>query len=299
MPPSAAFPLIPFAVAALGIALFSGMDAVMKSLVLSIGTYNALMWRTLIGAIIGGLAFHFTRQAWPARPVLKLHLVRGIVSALMAYLFFWGLARVPLAQGVALAFVAPLISLFLAALLLKERIRREAIIGSLVGLAGVGVILAGQAQADLGPAAFRGSLAILASAILYAWNIVLMRQQAQVARPLEVAFFISAIMSLCFLLFAPRHAQLPPPDQLPLIFGAAFLAFGSLMLLSWAYARAEAQVLAPVEYTAFIWASLLGYMVFSEPVRPLTLVGAAMIVYGCIHAARRTPSPVADPAAGV
>ena len=38
----------------------------------------------------------------------------------MAILFFWGLARVPLAQGVALAFVAPLIALYLAALLLKR-----------------------------------------------------------------------------------------------------------------------------------------------------------------------------------
>ena len=57
------------------------------------------------------------------------------------------------------------------------------------------------------------------------------------------------------------------------------------MLLSWAYARAEAQHLAPVEYTAFIWAALLGILVFAEPVRPLTLLGAAMIVAACIIAA--------------
>ena len=73
----------------------------------------------------------------------------------MAMLFFWGLARVPLAQGVALAFVAPLIALYLAALILKEQIARRAIFASLLGFAGVLVILAGQAEAELGPEALQ------------------------------------------------------------------------------------------------------------------------------------------------
>ena len=99
---------------------------------------------------------------------MRLHLRRGILSAGMAILFFWGLARVPLAQGVALSFVAPLIALYLAALLLQEKIERRAIFASLLGFAGVLVILVGQAQAQLGPEAFAGSLSILASAALYA-----------------------------------------------------------------------------------------------------------------------------------
>jgi S-adenosylmethionine uptake transporter len=80
----------------------------------------------------------------------------------------------------------------------------------------------------------------------------------------------------------------------PALAGAALLAFVSLMLLSWAYARAEAQHLAPVEYTAFIWASLFGFLLFGEAVRPLTLIGAAMIVGACLIAAGRRPVPVAD-----
>src|SRR5918994_648618 len=95
---------VPFAVACLGIALFSGMDAVMKHLSLAIGAYNALLWRTMAGAAIGA---------------------------------------------------------------------------SLLGFAGVLVIMAGQARAELGAEALLGSLSILASAALYAWNIILMRQQAQ------------------------------------------------------------------------------------------------------------------------
>ncbi len=288
-----------FAVATLGIALFSGMDAVMKQLSIALGAYNALLWRTMAGALFGGLVFAGARRPWPAPPVLRLHLLRGILSAVMAILFFWGLARVPLAQGVALAFVAPLVALYLAALILKEEVGRRAILASLLGFAGVLVILAGQAEAELGPDAFRGSIAILVSAALYAYNIILMRQQAQVAKPVEIAFFMSAIMTSCFLLAAPFLAQVPPAGHLPGIFGAALLAFASLMLLSWAYARAEAQVLAPVEYTAFIWAALFGILVFAEPVQPLTIFGAAMIVAACILAARPTPSPIADAATGL
>src|SRR3546814_19137250 len=100
-----------------------------------------------------------------------------------------------------------------------------------------------------------------------------MRQQALVAKPLEVAFFMSLIMSTCFLIAAPVLATLPTGPQMPALVGAAFLAFIPLMLLSWAYARAEAQHLAPVAYTAFIYASLLGLLVFSQPLRSMTLLG--------------------------
>ena len=86
----------------------------------------------------------------------------------------------------------------------------------------------------------------------------------------------------------------PTAPQVPALAGAALLAFVSLMLLSWAYARAEAQHLAPVEYTAFIWASFFGLVVFSEPVLPLTLIGAAMIVVACVIATRRRPVSIAE-----
>jgi S-adenosylmethionine uptake transporter len=299
MPPASSI-AIPFAVATAGIALFSGMDAVMKHLALTIGAYNALLWRTMAGAVIGGGAWFALRQPWPARPVLKLHLIRGSLSSVMAILFFWGLARVPLAQAIALAFVAPLIALYLAAVILGERISRQAILASLFGFAGVLVILAGQWQAELGPDAFRGALAILASAALYAYNIILIRQQAQVAKPMEVAFFMSAIMTSCFLLAAPFIGELPAAQHWPGILGAAALAFASLMLLSWAYARAEAQVLAPVEYTSFVWAALFGFLFFAEPVQPLTLAGAAMIVAACLVAVRPSKTaPPSDPATGI
>jgi S-adenosylmethionine uptake transporter len=288
-----------FAVATLGIALFSLMDALMKGLALAIGTYNALLWRTLLGTAFAGAVFLLRRSAWPSREAMRFHLVRGSMSSIMALLFFWGLARVPMAQAIALAFAAPLIALYLAAIILKEQIDRTAILASILGFAGVLVILAGQAEAELGRDALLGSIAILGSAGFYAWNIILMRQQALVAGPVEIAFFTSLIMVGCFLLAAPFLAVPPPQGEVPEIVGAAALSFGSLLLLSWAYARAEAQQLAPVEYTGFVWAAIFGFLFFAEPVRPLTFIGAAMIVAACLYAARprSAPLPSVEPGA--
>jgi S-adenosylmethionine uptake transporter len=73
---------------------------------------------------------------------------------------------------------------------------------------------------------------------------------------------------------------------------SAALAVISLLLLSWAYARAEAQILIPVEYTAFVWAAFFGWLFFAEPVTLPVLLGTALIVGGSLIAARAKPVPV-------
>ena len=60
-----------------------------------------------------------------------------------------------------------------------------------------------------------------------------------------------------------------------------------LMLLSWAYARAEAQALVPIEYSAFIWSAIIGRIVFDEPLTAATVAGVVLIVAACLIAARR------------
>jgi S-adenosylmethionine uptake transporter len=281
-------PLLAFAIGTLGIALFSAMDAVMKGLVLAIGTLATMFWRNLVGIGLAGALYVPTHRRWPTRYAMKLHVARGIISALMGFLFFWGLARVPIAQAIALAFIAPLIALYLAATFLHEHISRRTIAGSFAAFGGIGLILAGQARADLGGEAMIGSVAILASAILYAVNIILMRQQSLAAAPVEIAFFQSVVVTVVLALTIPFAGMaVPPAGQWPAILLAAALAITSMLLLSWAYARAEASYLATTEYTAFLWAALFGWLVFGEALSPWTLGGAALIVAGCIAAAQR------------
>lgn len=283
-----------FVVACLGIGVFSTMDAVVKGLALVIGTYNTLLWRSFIGIGVSGVPWLLRRPPRPSRAAMKLHIERGAVSAGMGMLFFWGLTQMPMAQAVALSFIAPLIAQGLAVILLGERMQRGALIGSALGLAGVIVIVAGQVHARLGTEALLGAIAVLISALLYAYNLILMRRQSQVADPYEVAFFQNLTVAICLGLFAGWFADVPDAGHFPMIALGAVLATVSLFLLSWAYAHAEASYLAPSEFTAFIWASLLGYLVFGEHVGVATIAGAALIIGGCVIAARSTPKPALE-----
>jgi S-adenosylmethionine uptake transporter len=281
---------IPFAVCCMGVALFSVMDAAMKGLSLSIGVYNALLWRAVAGTLLGLVLMLVLRQRWPTLSVLRLHLLRGTVVAFMALSFFWALVRLPLAEAIALSFIAPLIALYLAAWLLKEQVSRAAILASLLGLVGVAVILSGRMHGSYNEDALAGAGAVLLSAVLFAWNLILQRQQAQLASPVEVAFFQHLVMLGIFALAAPWLAILPPPGALPLVALAATLAFTSLSALAWAYARAEAQRLIPVEYSAFVWGAIIGWLTFGEALAVTTVAGAALIVTACLIAARANPT---------
>ncbi|MEH3045736.1 DMT family transporter [Sphingomonas adhaesiva] len=289
-------PAVAFAVAAAGIGLFSIMDAFMKSLTLAIGVYNALFWRTMVAAGIGAAAWRAGGGGLPSRRAARLHLIRGAITACMAVLFFWGLARVPMAQAIALSYIAPLLALLLGALVLHERVGARVIAASLAALVGVATIMAGQSRMALGPEAFLGALAILASAVLYALNLIVARLQSQAARPGEIAFVQSAIVTLILALAAPWLAVLPAPEQWGKIVVAAMLATASLFLLAWAYAHGEAGYLATTEYTSFVYAAVLGWAVFGERVAPTTLAGAAIIIAACLWGARRRPLPL-EPAA--
>jgi len=275
----------------MGIATYSAMDVLMKGLSITSGAYSAVLWRSFVGVMLLGTVFLLKRRAFPGRAALKLHGLRGATGGISVLLFFWGLVRVPMAQGVALTFLAPLIALFFAAVLLGETIRRAAILGSVIASLGVLAIAAGEVQAHASTSHVLGSLAIFAASIFYAYSLILLRQQAQVADPLEVALFTSIVLTGLLLVGAWWFAAVPSVAQLPAIGSAAVLGSISAIALAWAYSHAEAQVLAPVEYTAFVWAGMFGWWVFDERVSLYTLAGAALIIAGCIFAIRGTAAP--------
>jgi len=264
----------------------------MKGLVLAIGLFATSVWRALVGAALSTILYLPKRKAWPSRQVMKLHILRGVVVTAMALLFFFGLAKVPMAQAIALTFIAPLIALFLASLTLGERIGRRSLLASLIAFAGVLVIVAGQASTQLGEGVLVGTFAILGSALCYAVNIVLMRRQSQAARPLEIGFFQNVTVSVLMVAAVPFIGQPAwPAEHWVGIISAALMSLAGILLFAFAYARGEAGYLAVTEYSGFIWAALFGWLVFAEPVSPYTLAGALMIIGGCAYAATEKPRP--------
>ncbi|HZU63412.1 MAG TPA: DMT family transporter [Novosphingobium sp.] len=276
-------PFLPALACGLGIACFSVMDALMKQSSLSAGVFTAVFWRTAIGtAIATPLWLTSGKARWPGRGMLALHGLRTLAVAGMVLLFFWGLVRTPMAVGMALSFIAPLIALLLAALFLGEPVTRRALAASALGLAGVVVIGAGRLGA--GPTrgdSLAGMVAILGSAVLYAVNLVIQRHQAQQVSGREIVFFQNALFVVALLPAVPFFGHLPHGHIWLLIALAACLALTSILLLSWGWARAEAHRLLPVEYSAFLWSALMGRWWFGEALGLPTLAGVVLIVAGC------------------
>lgn len=281
-------PVAAFAVALAAVAVLSIMDAVMKHLVIAIGIVAVSIWRAAANLGISAALYLPCRAAWPTKKTLRIHIARGVVVTVMAFLFFWGIGRVHLAQAIALTFIAPLIALILAWAFLHEKIGKSSILGSVLAFAGVITIVIGQAQASLGWDALLGTAAIIGSALTYAVNIVLMRHQAMAARPLEINFFQSlTIMALWIAAIAVIGMPALPSVQWPWVLVAATMSTAGTLLFAWAYARGEASYLAVTEYSGFLWASVLGWEFFSESVTGYTLAGATLIVGGCLLASRR------------
>jgi len=279
---------MPYLAIGAAIAAYSMMDTTMKFASLAVGAYSATLWRSMLAAgLVLPLWLHEGAR-WPHAALMRLHVMRGFVTAGVATTFFYGLIRLPLAEAIAISFIAPLIALFLAAVILKETIGRQAIAASVLGLIGVVVIAASQqARENAHPEAAMGIAAILLSACLYAWNLILQRQQALLAKPAEVVLFQSTVATLVLLCAAPWLLVIPPAEAWQSIGASAILAVIALLLASWAYGRAETQALVPYEYTAFLWAALLGWIAFDEKLTLPTVLGAVLIVVGCLVAAPR------------
>jgi S-adenosylmethionine uptake transporter len=211
--------------------------------------------------------------------------------ALMAVLWFWGFARVPLAEAIAISFIAPLLAIYLASAFLGERVQARAAVGTLLGLAGVTVMVAARIQGNYANETLIGAAAILGAAILYAINLVLMRKQAQDRSAIEMAFYQNAATTAWLLVAAPWYASVPDLVHFPAILASAFLACAALLAISWAYARAPAQSLAIVEYTGFGWGALLGWLFFGEAIGGWVVAGATLIVLGCYFAVRNPQRP--------
>lgn len=279
--------LMPYAAAATGVGCLSLMDAFMKDAALSTGTYTATLLRSLIGAALIAPFWLWRRTGWPGKATLKLHVERGVISALMALTFFYALTKLPLAEAIAISFIAPLLALYFARVLLGEVVQPKAIMASLLGFLGTLVIVGGrvgQGEFDRDTGLGLGALSI--SALLYAYNFIVIRKQSQLAGPVEIATFHSGVGGLFLLLGVPFLATPVQSEALFPLLAAGVLTVAGAMAFAWGYARAEAQALVPMEYTGFLWASIFGWFFFREAVTLPTIAGTALIVTGCWIATR-------------
>ena len=201
---------------------------------------------------------------------------------LTAGCLFIAIARLPLAEAVALTYLAPLLLSLLGRLMLKEPIPARTALGIAIGLAGV-VVIASSRRIDASRAFdLVGVVAALACAFFYALSNILVRRQS--SRDATVAI---VTMSNLFALLLASPVMLVRFEMPSGVHWAVFAAIGLLgtagqLCLAWAYARASAGRLGIVEYTALLWASALGFAIFGETPTPQTMLGAAIIIVACL-----------------
>ena len=280
----------PVLLAVAGVMTFSMMDVVMKAQSLAMGVYSAMFWRMVVGSALA-LSIYLPTLKQKPEPITRrgwhLHIARAVLAAVMLYLLFFGLTRIPLAQAIGLTFLAPIIALFLARPMLGERIGNSAKLAAALGFGGVFAVVGGEIIANGSDSDLLGISAVLAFAVLYALNLVLQRMQALIAEPPEIVFYQNVLVLLILLVAAP-FALVWPANTNQWIGSAlaALLAVGSLLLLSRAYRLADAQRLINIEYTAFIWAAIFGWLIFAEAVTARTLLGTGLIILGCLIGSR-------------
>lgn len=272
--------------AVLGIALLTGMDAVVKAQMQEQPFLQALFMRFAMGGLCALVVLAVVRPALPTRASLIGNTIRIPVVVMTAGSFFYSLSVLPLAEALTLSFLAPVFVALLGAILLKERLDRRIFEALAFGIAGMLVMVWPRLQGEVSGAGL-GVAAALFSAVTYAFNLVLLRRIAMQEHPAVIVAFQNCGPALC--LAVPAWLVAVPMSARDL---AAYLAAGVLgvaghLFLTSAFARAQASRLAPLEYTALVWASLLGFLVFGEVPLWTTYAGAVLIVGGAIAVSRR------------
>lgn len=277
--------LPPALILVFGIMLGAAMDATIKHLTLSNPVLIVVLGRYVIGSAFSAVIWQRAGAPKVTAEMWRAHAWRGFFIASTATAFFWSLTVLPLAEAVALSFVYPLIVPFVAAVLIRERVRPTSFIAALIGFGGVIIAAQGAPSAEEAPMYAWGVVAVLVSAAFFAIAMVLLRERAQKDGPVIVSMMSSVIPSI--ILVIPAIALSAPPTwgDWPAFLLMGGLAAAFMYVLARAYAGAEAQQLAPIHYTELVWASILGYLVFQETPRVEIYVGAGLIIAACLYAA--------------
>ncbi len=281
----------PSLVAGLGILILSCMDTLMKAVAAAYPLSEVVGLRYAAGAIFSLAAFAAVGERLPGRQALRRNFLRSVVVLLTAACFFTAIARLPLAEAIALTFLAPLFLSLLGRFILAEPIPARIAWGIALGLAGVAVIGAGQRFDPAHALDLIGIAAAVACAFFYALSNVLVRKQSGTDSMFTIVTLSNVFV---FLLVSPMMVsrwEAPSADHFAIFIGAGLLGTCGHLCLAWAYARAPAGKLGILEYTAFLWTALLGFAFFTEVPTPQTFVGAAVIMLACAASGLWRPKP--------
>lgn len=248
-------------------------------------TVEIVFFRYLFGILPVGLLIWKTGldSLRTKRPLAHAGRACLIFSALG--MFFWGLKLMPLAEAIAIAFVAPLFVTALSVPLLGEYVGPRRWCAVAIGFLGALVVL------QPGTDAFRvEAFTIIGSAFLFSLAMIITRRMSRTETTTSMFTYTTlgaGLISAPLLGFA---WQTPTIEHVGLFAALGLVGGAAALLVIVAYRNAPAAVVAPFEYTALIWTSITGWIFWSEKPGTMVWTGAAIIILSSLYIARRETS---------
>jgi drug/metabolite transporter (DMT)-like permease len=266
-----------------GFMFFSVADTISKLLTEDFEPFQ-IAWFRQLGLLSAGFWLLSTRGL----PVLAtrrpfLQILRGLAAALSASAFIFALGYVPLADAVAVSFVAPFAVTILAALVLRETVGFRRWTALTIGFIGTLIVIR-PGFGILHPAIF----VVLGAATLFAFRQILSRILGP-SDPTVTTITYTAISSFVLLTMPVLLVWKTPTSQqhlLLVLMLASAAGLGELFIIR-ALELAEAAILAPLQYSMIIWSTGFSWLVFSQLPDRWTLVGAAIIIASGLYTLHR------------
>jgi drug/metabolite transporter (DMT)-like permease len=229
---------------------------------------------------LGGAGL-FGGTPWRARR-LGLHALRGLAHGTGVILWFFAMARIPIAEVTALGFTAPIFTTLGAVLFLGERLHTRRIGAVLVAFGGAMIILRpGFQEISL------GALAQLTAAPLFAVSLLIAKKLTETESSTSIVASLTIFVTLALLPGALMNWRTPTMEELGWLFLTAVFATLMHLTMTQAFRAAEITVTQPFTFLQLIWATLLGYYVFGERPEIWIWIGGAVIVGSATYIAHR------------
>ncbi len=267
----------------LAFAVFSLHDVIIKSLSGSYTPFQIVFFTSLFSFPVLTLVLIRDPQPDTLRPRHPWWLaLRSLASVGSGLCVFYALGELPLAQVYSFIFAAPLLITVLAIPILGETVRLRRGLAVVVGLVGVLVVLQPGAEPLTG-----GHIAALVAAFAGALVSIVVRKIGREERGVVMILYpimTNLILTACMMPFV--YVPVPLAD-LGLLMVDAVLVLSAMGLLVAAYTRADAIIVAPMQYSQIIWATLFGIFLFDEYPELTTYLGTAIIAASGLYILKR------------
>lgn len=257
-----------------GMCLFASTDALAKYLTQTLPPMQ-VVWIRQTGLFVGVLVLIAVRGLSVLRSrQWKLQVTRGALAVVSASLFVIAVHYVPLADAVAITFVAPFIVTVLGATFLGEPVGPRRWGAVIVGFAATLIVIR-PGMGVMHPAAFL----LLIAAAAFALRQILSRSLARGDHVMTTIAYTAIVSWSLLALVQPAVWQTPTTAlEIGLLVVMALLAAGGETFVILALDAAEAVVVAPVQYVLLIWGTFYGYLLFGDVPDQWTVLGASIIV---------------------